>query len=221
MSSSTVRSQLIQLENNTKKKLATYSSKYAQYVTKKANFKEKELDESIEKLLNDRETLLNNITADIGREQEEDGMNNDGDDLKNKYLKHKHLLTNDQKELNNLRSCINQERNRLNLLISVKKDLLTNNISSTEEYMNDESMRIDKQTSVMDKLIQDALNSKNQIMEQSNDILFNTNSRANNLLQKIPGISNLLARINTRRRKNLVIMSCLIGVCTFLIFLSF
>ena len=221
MSSSTVRSQLIQLENNTKKKLATYSSKYAQYVTKKANFKEKELDESIEKLLNDRETLLNNITADIGREQEEDGMNNDGDDLKNKYLKHKHLLTNDQKELNNLRSCINQERNRLNLLISVKKDLLTNNISSTEEYMNDESMRIDKQTSVMDKLIQDALNSKNQIMEQSNDILFNTNSRANNLLQKIPGISNLLARINTRRRKNLVIMSCLICVCTFLIFLSF
>lgn len=210
---STVRSQLIQLENSTKKNLAIYSTKYAQYVTKKSNFKEIELDESIEKLLNDRENLINAIAAD---------MSDENDDLKSKYLKHKSTLTNDQKELNNIRSCINQERNRLNLLISVKKDLLNNNnFSSTEEYMNEESMRIDKQTSVMDKLIQDALNSKNQIMEQSNDILFNSNSRVNRMLQKVPGISNLLSKINTRRKKNLVIMSCLIGVCTFLIFLSF
>ncbi|XBW38291.1 hypothetical protein QEN19_003880 [Hanseniaspora menglaensis] len=209
----TVRSQLIQLENSTKKKLAVYSSKYAQYVTKKANLKETELDESIEKLLNERESVINNLTNDISE---------DSDDIRSKYLKHKTSLTNDQKDLNNLRSCINQERNRLNLLISVKKDLLANNnFSSTDEYMNEESMRIDKQTSVMDKLIQDALNSKNQIMEQSNDILFSSNSKVNSLLQKVPGISNLLSKINTRRRKNLVIMSCLIGVCTFLIFLSF
>lgn len=209
--SSTVRSQLIQLENSTKKKLATYSSKYAQYVTKKATSKEIELDESIEILLKDRERLVNGMTGSV----------DDDEALRSKYLKHKGLLNNDQKELNNLRSCINQERNRLNLLISVKKDLLASNFSSTQEYMNEESMRIDSQTGTMDKLIQEALNSKNQIVEQSNDILFSSNSRAGNLLQKIPGIANLLSRINTRRKKNLVIMSCLIGVCTFLIFLSF
>lgn len=208
------RSQIIQLENTTKKKLATYSSKYAQYVTKKANFKEIELDKSIETLIKERGQLLDSITKSIDE---------DDDDLRSKYLKHKSELNKDQKELNNLRSCINQERNHLNLLITVKKDILAenNNFSSTEEYMNDESMRIDKQTSVMDKLIQDALNSRNQIMEQSNEILFNSNSRVNHLLQRVPGISTLLTKINTRRKKNMVIMSCLIGVCMFLIFLTF
>lgn len=208
------RSQIIQLENTTKKKLATYSSKYAQYVTKKANFKEIELDKSIETLIKERGQLLDSITKSIDE---------DDDELRSKYLKHKSELNKDQKELNNLRSCINQERNHLNLLITVKKDILAenNNFSSTEEYMNDESMRIDKQTSVMDKLIQDALNSRNQIMEQSNEILFNSNSRVNHLLQRVPGISTLLTKINTRRKKNMVIMSCLIGVCMFLIFLTF
>lgn len=208
------RSQIIQLENTTKKKLATYSSKYAQYVTKKLNFKEIELDKSIETLIKERAQLLESITKSIDE---------DDDELRSKYLKHKADLNKDQKELNNLRSCINQERNHLNLLITVKKDILAenNNFSSTEEYMNDESMRIDKQTSVMDKLIQDALNSRNQIMEQSNEILFNSNSRVNHLLQRVPGISTLLTKINTRRKKNMVIMSCLIGVCMFLIFLTF
>ncbi|KAL6935374.1 related to Golgi SNAP receptor complex member 1 [Hanseniaspora guilliermondii] len=208
------RSQIIQLENTTKKKLATYSSKYAQYVTKKPNFKEIELDKSIETLIKERGELLESITNSIDE---------DNDELRSKYLKHKSELNKDQKELNNLRSCINQERNHLNLLITVKKDILAenNNFSSTEEYMNDESMRIDKQTSVMDKLIQDALNSRNQIMEQSNEILFNSNSRVNRLLQRVPGISTLLTKINTRRKKNMVIMSCLIGVCMFLIFLTF
>lgn len=208
------RSQIIQLENTTKKKLATYSSKYAQYVTKKPNFKEIELDKSIETLIKERGQLLDSITKSIDE---------DDDELRSKYLKHKSELNKDQKELNNLRSCINQERNHLNLLITVKKDILAenNNFSSTEEYMNDESMRIDKQTSVMDKLIQDALNSRNQIMEQSNEILFNSNSRVNHLLQRVPGISTLLTKINTRRKKNMVIMSCLIGVCMFLIFLTF
>ena len=138
--------------------------------------------------------------------------------------RHKEVLQDHWKNFRNIRSSIQQERNRLNLLFSVKNDIAqhsNNNLTNEDEneYIQNESRRIDQSHNMMDRLIMQAVETRESFMNQSH-LLHNANNRILQTLQRVPGLNQVISKINTRRKKNAVILATVTTLCILFLFFT-
>ncbi|KAH3901611.1 Gos1p SCDLUD_001376 [Saccharomycodes ludwigii] len=213
----TVRSQIISLESNSQELLTKYSS-YAQATSSTKSTSESKLDEQIESNFNDRSKIIENLTRLV-----------DNTSSKLAQLQHhRENLAESQKQFFALRSCIQQERNKLNLLANIKKDILQdqenaqsqNNNTNEDDYINEESRKIEQTHGVVDNLIQQAWETREQFMTQRR-VLQNAQTKMFGVLGRIPGVNTLIGKINTRRKKNAIILASLITFCILLLFFTY
>lgn len=208
----TVRSQAISLESQTDSLLTRYSS-FAQTTSSEPLAQETQLQEKLETILNKRQDIVETLQKIA---------DNDSDISTTKLSqlqRHRETLQENWQTFRNIRSSIQQERNRLNLIFSVKKDLQQDTIENRDEYIQDEYRRVENSHSVVDSLIDQAYETRDQFMSQRR-VLHKSGDRILQTLQHIPLINNVIAKINTRRKKNAVILASLISICILVLFFT-
>ncbi|CCC69578.1 hypothetical protein NCAS_0C05880 [Naumovozyma castellii] len=213
----TIRGQIISLESKTESLLSRYST-FAQTTSSQASQEEKSLDTQIEQKLFKRQEIVDSLNGII-----ESNPNISSSKL-SQLQRHKEVLQDHWKNFRNIRSSIQQERNRLNLLFSVKNDIAqhsNNNLTNEDEneYIQNESRRIDQSHNMMDRLIMQAVETRESFMNQSH-LLHNANNRILQTLQRVPGLNQVISKINTRRKKNAVILATVTTLCILFLFFT-
>lgn len=116
----------------------------------------------------------------------------------------------------------------MNLLFSVKNDIAQQqddleagaNLGNNEdEYFQNETRRVDQSHNIIDRLLTQAWETRDQFGAQSS-VLQSANNRISATLQRIPGINQLIGKIGTRRRKNAIILATVIVICVLLLFFT-
>lgn len=118
-----------------------------------------------------------------------------------------------------LRARYAEERNRNDLLRSVQSDISQHKQreQSGNDYILDERVRVDSANSFAERLLQLALETRDELMEQRHR-LGNAQLRMMGTLQTIPGLNVLILRINLRRRRDTVILALVIALCILVLF---
>lgn len=215
----TVRSQVISLESQTDSLLSKYST-FAQTTSSEPTSQEKKLDAQLEGLLDQRQDVVEKLGTIC------DETPTISASKLSQLQRHREMLKDHLQNLRNIRSSIQQERNRLNLLFSVKSDIAQQRVADStvpfeddEDYYRGEARRVDQSHNLIDRLITQAWETRDQFNAQSN-LLQSGSNRILQTLYRIPGINQLITRIGTRRRKNVLVMATVIVICILLLFFT-
>ncbi|AOA62139.1 v-SNARE protein involved in Golgi transport [Komagataella phaffii CBS 7435] len=218
---SQTRSQALQLENKTESLLSQYAS-FGQSSSSSATGEELSLEKALKDILERRQELVNALSRIA-----------DSDDTlaasKLQQLhRHKEILNDHKRDFGRIQESIQQERNKLNLLFSVRSDIQehkkrshTSNVDSLneEEYMRQERNRVDNVNSFADRLLSQAYETRDEFSRQRH-ILNNAASRISESVSQMPGINVIVSKINTRRKRDSLIIAGLITMCIILLWLS-
>lgn len=227
MSSATfsqVRSQVLKLEKQTEGLLAQYSG-FQNLSNTTANDEEKELDSSISQVLDKREEVIQTLNRICDMES---GISSS---KLQQLQRHKEVLAEHRRSYSKIKSIISEERNRNNLLFLVRSDIDAHkqrsvNFSNgnaginSNDYILDERVRADNANSFAERLLQQAYSTRDELYSQR-AYLTGALQRISNTVQRIPGINVLLSKINTRRKRDTLILASLIATCILLLFLTF
>lgn len=216
----TIRSQAISLETQAESLLSRYSS-FAQTTSSEQTGEERKLDKQLEDALFRRQEVIEALSKVCN-----ENPNISASKL-SQLQRHKEILQEHWKSFRNIRSSIQQERNRLNLLFNVKNDVAQQQESATDndlvgnedDYYHNESRRVDQSHSIVDRLISQAWETRDEFSSQGS-ILQNANNRVSATLQRIPGINQVIKKIGTRRRKNAIILATVIVICVLILFFT-
>lgn len=133
--------------------------------------------------------------------------------------RHREILAEHRSSFLKMQTKITDERNRNNLLFLIQSDISAHkqrNVSSAatneDDYILDERRRVDTANSFADRLLQLAYETRDELTGQR-QYLQNATSRIQGTLQSIPGINVLVSRINTRRKRDTLIMGFVIAFC--------
>lgn len=215
----TVRSQAISLESQTESLLSRYST-FAQTTSSEQTSQEKKLDTQLEEILVQRQDVIERLGTIC-----DDNPTISASKL-SQLQRHREMLKEHWQSFRNIRSSIQQERNRLNLLFSVKSDIAqqgtreeTTPFEDDEDYYRGESRRVDQSHNLVDRLISQALETRDQFASQSH-LLQGSSNRILQTVYRVPGINQLITRIGTRRRKNALVLASIIVICILLLFFT-
>lgn len=217
----TVRSQVISLESQTDSLLSRYST-FAQTTSSEPTGKEKNLDKLLEENLTKRQDVLETLAHIC------DTNPNISASKLSQVQRHKEALQEHWRNFRNIRSSIQQERNKLNLLFNVKNDIAqqqealeaaANPGGNEDEYFQNETRRVDQSHNILDRLITQAWETRDQFSAQSG-VLRSANNKVLQTLQRVPGINQVINKIGVRRRKNAIILATVIVVCVLILFFT-
>lgn len=225
MSSATfsqIRNSALSLENQTDKLLSQYSK--LQQTSNSAESSEAELTiaSDITQILEKRDEVISKLKRTV-----------DTDDTTpasklQQVQRHKEVLADHRNSFLKIQSRINEERNRNNLLYLIRLDLSAHkqrNVSSSaamsdNDYILEEGRRVDQANSFAERLLQQAYETRDELIGQR-AFLQNAQGRIASTIQLIPGINVLISRINTRRKRDTLILASVIALCIFgLLFFS-
>lgn len=135
--------------------------------------------------------------------------------------RHHEVLEDHKKTFSRLSNQYKLEQNRENLLSSVRSDIESHRARTPQDestYYADERGRIEQSNSLADSLLQQAYETRAEFSRQQ-QVLKNVQRRIWHAASKMPGINTLISRINTRQKRNSLIMAAVITICIlFLIF---
>lgn len=133
--------------------------------------------------------------------------------------RHKEVLADHKGLFNKIQGRITEERNRNNLLFTIRSDISAHKQreillgpDSENNYILDERARVDNANSFADRLLQQAYETRDELFSQRVQLL-NAANRVLGTLQSIPGINVLISKINTRRKRDTLIMGFVIAFC--------
>ncbi len=133
--------------------------------------------------------------------------------------RHKVNLNQFRVDFERISSTIQEERNRLNLLSDVRTELKDRSDrarregpADTQNYMLDERMRIDQEHGVVDKLLGQVFQTRDEILRQRGTFR-SMGVRLQQSLGTMPGINVLMGKINTRKKRNALVLSTVIVFC--------
>jgi Golgi SNAP receptor complex protein 1 len=204
-----VRPQALSLETQTATLLSKYSS-FAMSPSSSATAEELKMERQVESVLQKREELLDNLSR----------ISDTTPSLPTvklqQLIRHKEILQENWKQFIQLRSSITSERNKLNLLFNVNKSLDERKNIDEMDYINEESQRVNGMNNVTDDLIQRAYETRDSLLNQRS-VLQRSSNKLLSTLGNIPGVNSLISKINTRRKRDAVILGLLISVCILLL----
>lgn len=136
---------------------------------------------------------------------------------------HRSTLADHRREFTRLRAALADARARANLLSSVREDISAfRSASRLEEgrseadYMLDERERLDRSHGVADTVLSQAYAVNEDFMGQR-QMLQSINRRIVHSASQVPGINAIVAKINTRKKRDSVILAGLVAMCFLLV----
>ncbi|KAK9384009.1 snare region anchored in the vesicle membrane C-terminus-domain-containing protein [Kockiozyma suomiensis] len=217
-----LRSQARQLESQTESLFLQYSA-FSQHPPAEPTSEETRVVKDLDAILTQREEILASLTRLLDSEQLASAT-------KLQHLqRHKEILVEHQREFSRLTSVINHERQRANLLTSVHNDIdsfsrNTNSSSSAPvdprreaEYMLNERSRIERSDNLVDGILSQAYATREEFGRQR-QVLANVQRRVTSTASRIPGINTVISKINTRKKRDSLIIATLISLCILVLF---
>lgn len=211
-----IRSQAFSLENKTNGLLSSYSG-FAVSTSATPTAQETKLDQQIESTLHERDDILKNLTRIA------DSDSNISTVKLQQLSRHKEILQENWTNFAAIRSSILQERNKLNLLFNVKTDIDKHSKTMEQDemdYIHEEQRRANNLNNIADDLINRAFETRESLLGQRS-VLNTAGNRLMNTLSTVPGINVLLQKINTRRKRDAVILAGLISFCILVLFFTY
>ncbi|KAK7204655.1 snare region anchored in the vesicle membrane C-terminus-domain-containing protein [Myxozyma melibiosi] len=217
-----LRLQARQLESQTESLFVQYSN-VSQNPPLEPTEEETKVVKDLEKILAQREDLLASLTRIHDSEQLASAT-------KLHHLqRHKEILIEHQKQFAHLKSTVNHERQRGNLLSRVRNDIDSfsrspNSTSSAPvdprreaEYMLNERSRIERSDNLVDSILSQAYATREEFGRQR-QVLMNVQRRVTSTASRIPGINSIISKINTRKKRDSLIIATLISLCILALF---
>lgn len=222
MSSSTfsqIRSQALSLEKQTEQLL----SKFSQFQQQQQQNQSQSLDitpeetiirQQIEEIFQKR----NAVILKLNRISEVEP--NLSTSKLQQLTRHKEKLNDDNLSFTKIINNIEDERNKNNLLFNVHRDInhhkQQRNIDGNA-YILEESERVNNVNSIADRLLQGAFATRDELLNQR-QYLNNAQLQVLSTMQNIPGLNVLISKINTRRKRDTLILASVIAICILFLF---
>ncbi|KAM5355998.1 hypothetical protein ACJ41O_002644 [Fusarium nematophilum] len=214
----TLRQQARTLETQTENLFHTYSQfSSSPKIPPKPTDEEITTEKKLEELLEKRETVITQLTRLLDSEAA----------LTSSALKQNNLsllrekLSGHKRDLQRLRSTLQQARDRANLLTNVRSDIdeyRQNNPEAAEaDYMLEERSRIDNSHNMADSVLSQAY-AVNDSFHLQRETLASINRRITHAASQVPGINTLIGRISAKKRRDGIIMGAFIAFCFILFF---
>ncbi|KAI0361044.1 V-snare-domain-containing protein [Trametes cingulata] len=169
---------------------------------------EAEVDELLEKLqeINDQLSALANDTE-----------NPPSQSMLRAIQRHREVYLDYARELRRTKGNVKTALEQANLLSGVRNDIDAYKSSAADSLLAERG-HIDNSHRMTDDMLAQAYETRAEFARQRTTIS-GINARMQGVLSSMPGINNLLSMIKTRRRRDAVIIGCLIGLCTVLLFM--
>ncbi|KAK4688668.1 golgi SNAP receptor complex member 1, partial [Tremellales sp. Uapishka_1] len=171
------------------------------------------VEEEIEELLGKLEQTLETLTSLLNSPSQPPSSS-----MQHAAQRHRDALDDYRRDFVRTRNNVEQAIQRSNLLGSVRKDI--NAYKSTLPAQTDSLLadrgRIDSSHRMMDDTLNQAYATREDFAQQRTTIA-SINSRMGGVLSQMPGINSLISMIHSRRRRDSIIMGCVVGVCVVLI----
>ncbi|KAG0356752.1 hypothetical protein BGZ54_000615 [Gamsiella multidivaricata] len=167
-----------------------------------------ELETNIEDLLEKLSGLVDAMSGHLDTQTQTNGQA----PLSMVHLlqKHRDILHDYTKEYRKTRQNVRSARDHAQLLNSVRDDIST--YKSASDYLLNERARIDGSHQLADSALEQAYAVKDDLSKQGST-LQNVNQRINNVASQLPSVGQLIGKIQSRKNRDNVILSCVIGSC--------
>lgn len=204
-----IRSQVLHLEKQTEGLLTKYS-----------NFQNQnpiDVDENEDiliNLINEAISKRDSLVYNLIQVSESESVSS------SKYLqlsRHKEILNDHKRSFKKITDSIQQDRNRNNLLQNVRSSLNERGTMNGNDYIIEERQRVDNANSLADRLLNSAFQTRDDLINQR-QYLQNAQQKMLSSIQSIPGINVLISKINTRRKRDSLILASVITACILLLF---
>ncbi|CAX40710.1 Golgi SNAP receptor complex member, putative [Candida dubliniensis CD36] len=222
MSSSTftqTRSRALSLEKQTEQLL----SKFSQFQQQQQQNQSQSLDitqeeitirQQIEEIFQKRDAIISKLNRISEVEP------NLSTSKLQQLTRHKEKLNDDNLSFTKIINNIEDERNKNNLLFNVHRDInhhkQQRNLDGNA-YILEESERVNNVNSIADRLLQGAFATRDELLNQR-QYLNNAQSQVASTMQNIPGLNVLISKINTRRKRDTLILASVIAICILFLF---
>lgn len=215
MSISSSRTQIRRLESQLAELLSEYSS-FATSHSVAATEDESRVGRDIEQVIEKTADSLDSFERLL------DSTPNATATQTGQLQRHRETLAEHRSQYKKINAGIKQERDRANLLSSVRSDIEGHrNRSATpqaeEEYMLHERGRVDNSNNMTDTLLAQAYATREELMTQRAS-LANIQRRLFNTASSIPGINTVISKINTRKKRDSLILAVIITLGILFIF---
>ncbi|KAA1091803.1 hypothetical protein PGTUg99_013222 [Puccinia graminis f. sp. tritici] len=135
--------------------------------------------------------------------------------------RHKEVLQEYERDFKRTRTSLRECEQRASLLSSVRSEISSfksSQIASEQDrHLNDRSS-INSSHRLADDVLGQAYETRYQFSNQRRT-LFNSNSRMGSVIATVPGVNSLISMINSRRRRDTLILATVAGGCTFMLLL--
>ncbi|KAG0291096.1 hypothetical protein BGZ96_005498 [Linnemannia gamsii] len=171
-----------------------------------------ELETNIEELL---EKLSRTVDAMSGHLDSQTQSNGQAPlSMTHLLQKHRDILHDYTKEYRKTRQNVRSARDHAQLLTSVRDDISSfkNGGMSASDYLLNERSRIDGSHGLADSALEQAYATRDDLDRQRSTLL-SVNQRINNVATQLPSVGQLIGKIQSRKNRDNVILSCVIGSC--------
>lgn len=164
-------------------------------------------------------TAVNDKLSEMGATESGSGI---GAGMVHTLQRHREILQDYTQDFCKTQQNFRARREREDLLHSVRNDIdAYKNASGLNRRMDlyaKETEHIRSSDRLIDDQISIAMETREHLVSQRLN-LKRLQTRMHDLSSRFPMVNSLLQRINVRKRRDSIILGCLIGFCTFLIFL--
>ncbi|KAF8924455.1 snare region anchored in the vesicle membrane C-terminus-domain-containing protein [Dissophora ornata] len=176
-----------------------------------------DLEANIEELLEKLSRLVDGMSGHLDTQTQTNGQA----PLSMVHLlqKHRDILHNYTREYRKARQNVRAARDHAQLLSSVRDDISTfknggpsGSGASASDYLLNERSRIDGSHRLADSALEQAYATKDDLDRQRSTLL-SVNQRINNVASQLPSVGQLIGKIQSRKNRDNVILSCVIGSC--------
>ncbi|CAH7685400.1 hypothetical protein BY996DRAFT_6431565 [Phakopsora pachyrhizi] len=135
--------------------------------------------------------------------------------------RHKEILEDYTRDFRRTKTSLRECEQRASLLSSVRSEISafkSSQASSLDEdnrHLNDRNS-INSSSRLADDILGQAYETRYQFSAQRQSIL-GSNSRMGNVVSSIPGVNSLISMINSRRKRDTLILSIVAGSCTLML----
>ncbi|ODN72921.1 hypothetical protein, variant [Cryptococcus amylolentus CBS 6039] len=171
------------------------------------------VEEEVEELLQKLEQAIEDLMALINSPSQPPSAS-----MQHAAQTHRDNLDDYRRDFIRTRSNVEQSIRRSNLLGDVRKDIndyKSGRSSATDALLQDRS-RIDSSHRMIDDTLNQAYATRSDFASQRT-LLGSVESRMGGVLNQMPGINSLITMIKTRRRRDTIIIGCVVAGCVLLL----
>ncbi|WWD20273.1 hypothetical protein CI109_104749 [Kwoniella shandongensis] len=167
------------------------------------------VEEEIEELLGKLEQAIDDLMTLINSPSQPPSSS-----MQHAAQRHRDNLDDYRRDFVRTRNNVEQSVRRSNLLGSVRKDIndYKSSLPSQTDALLQDRGRIDSSHRMIDDTLNQAYATREDFAQQRT-LLASIDSRMGGVLSQMPGINSLISMIRTRRRRDSIIMGCVVGLC--------